>query len=177
MEIHWRNAQEIADEQRAKVAEQIEKLASRHRDLIDVFVDVEKPTGHHRKGQRRVEIRCQARGADLVATGEADELGLALRDALRTFRREVERLRSRRRDVREERPADPPLRGVVDVVERSAGYGFLVTDGGERVYFHRNAVGGGLEFERLEGGEAVALNYEAGDSGLQATFVHALREA
>jgi cold shock CspA family protein len=63
------------------------------------------------------------------------------------------------------------------VVERSAGYGFLVTDGGERVYFHRNAVGGGLEFERLEGGEAVALNYEAGDSGLQATFVHALREA
>jgi len=52
----------------------------------------------------------------------------------------------------------------------------LLTDGGERVYFHRNAVGGGLEFEHLEGGEVVGLDYEAGDAGLQAKFVHPLRE-
>lgn len=177
MEIHWRNAQEIAEEQRLKAEEQIAKLASRHRDVVDVFVDVEKPSAHHKKGARRVEIRCQARGADLVANGTADEVGLALRDALRTLRREVDRLRSRRRDVREEQAAEPPLRGVVDRIEREGGYGFLLTDGGERVYFHRNAVGGGLEFEKLEGGEAVALDYEAGDAGLQAKFVHALRES
>jgi len=176
MEIHWRNAQDIAEEQRLKAEDQITKLGSRHRDLVDVFIDVEKPSAHHRKGARSVEIRCQARGADLVATGTAEELGLALRDALRTFRREVDRLRSRRRDAREEQPAEPPLRGVVDRVEREGGYGFLLTDGGERVYFHRNAVGGGLDFERLEGGEPVALDYEAGEAGLQAKFVHALRE-
>jgi cold shock CspA family protein len=177
MEIHWRNSQDLSEEQRAKGEEQLARLASRHRDIIDVFVDVEKPSAHHRKGQRHVEIRCQARGAELVATGAGEDAGLALREALRTFRREVERLRSRRRDSREERPAEPPMRGVVDQIEREAGYGFLVTEAGERVYFHRNAVGGGLDFERLEGGEAVALNYEAGDAGLQATFVHALRES
>lgn len=177
MEIHWRNAQEIDEAQREKAVAQLAKLGSRHRDLIDVFIDVERPSAHHRKGERCVEIRCQARGADLVATGKADDLGLALRDALRTFRREVGRLRSRRRDAREEQAAEPPLRGVVDHVELEGGYGFLLTDGGERVYFHRNAVGGGLEFERLRGGEAVALDYEAGAAGLQAKFVHALRGA
>jgi ribosomal subunit interface protein len=105
MELHWRNAQEIDDAQREKAAAQIEKLATHHRDLIDVFVDVEKPSAHHKQGARRVEIRCQARGAELVAHGAADDLALALRDALRTFRREVERLRARRRDARARAPA------------------------------------------------------------------------
>lgn len=177
MEIHWRNAQEIPELARAKAAEQLGKLAEHHRDLIDVFVDVERKSAHHRAGSRRVEIRCQARGADLVAHGEADELGLALRDAVRTFRREVERMRGRRRDARAEQPAEPRVRGVVDRVEREQGYGFLVTDAGERVYFHRNAVGGGLAFEALEGGEPVALDYEAGEDGLQATYVRPLGAA
>lgn len=174
MEIHWRNAQEIDDQARAKVEEQLAKLAEKHRDLIDLYVDVERRSEHHRSGRRSVEIRCQARGADLVAHGAADEIGLALREAVRTFRREVTRLRSRRRDARTERPAEPPLRGVIDVIERGEGYGFVVTGDGERVYFHRNAVGGGLDFEKLEGGEAVALNYEAGEQGLQATYVKPL---
>jgi ribosome-associated translation inhibitor RaiA len=100
MEVHWRNAQEIDAEQKAKAAAQLEKLAEHHRDLIDLFVDVERASAHHKQGTRRVEIRCQARGAELVAHGEADDLELALREALRTFRREVERLRERRRDAR-----------------------------------------------------------------------------
>jgi hypothetical protein len=37
------------------------------------------------------------------------------------------------------------------------------------VYFHRNAVHGGLDFERLA--EGVALNLEASEKGLQATTV------
>jgi ribosome-associated translation inhibitor RaiA len=105
MEIHWRNAQEIGDEQRTKAREQIEKLAEHHRDLIDVFVDVERASAHHKRGARRVELRCQARGAELVAHGEADDVELALREALRTFRHEVERLRARRRDARSRQPS------------------------------------------------------------------------
>jgi ribosomal subunit interface protein len=174
MEIHWRNAHEINERARAKAEEQLLRLAEHHRDLIDLSIDVEKRSEHHRSGGRKVEIRCQARGADLVAHGEADELGLALRDAVRTFKREVARLRDRRRDAREDRPAEHPLRGVIDRVDRAAGHGFLITGDGERVYFHRNAVGGGLDFDALEGGESVALNYEAGAEGLQATYVKPL---
>jgi ribosome-associated translation inhibitor RaiA/cold shock CspA family protein len=174
MEIHWRNAQEIDDAERAKAEDQLAKLAEHHRDLIDVFIDVERRSEHHRSGRRSVEVRCQARGGNLVAHGAGDEVGLALRDAVRTFRREVERMRDRRRDAREERPPEPPLRGVIDRVDRAGDHGFLITGDGERVYFHRNAVGGGLDFDALEGGEAVALNYEAGANGLQATFVKPL---
>jgi ribosomal subunit interface protein len=174
MEIHWRNAKEIGEEARAKAEEQLAKLGEHHRDLIDVTVDVERATPHHRQGKRRVEIRCQARGMNLVANGAADELGLALRNATRTFRREVEKLRAKRRDTRTERATEPPLRGVIDRVARDEGHGFLITDAGERVYFHRNAVGGGLRFDSLEGGESVALDYEAGEHGLQATFVRPL---
>jgi len=106
MQIHWRNAQEIDEAQRANAAVQLEKLAEHHQDLIDLFVDVERASPHHKQGARRVEIRCQARGAELIAHGSADELGLALREALRTFRREVERLRERRRDARS-KPGSP----------------------------------------------------------------------
>lgn len=174
MQIHWRNAHEIDDAERAKAEEQLARLSEHHRDLIDCTVDVERPTEHHRTGRRSVEIRCQARGADLVAHGSAHELGLALREAIRTFRGEVKRLRERRRDSREERAPEPPERGVIDRVEREKDHGFVITDDGERVYFHRNAVGGGLDFDRLEGGEAVALDYEAGADGLQAKFVRPL---
>jgi hypothetical protein len=105
------------------------KLAEHHRDLIDITIDVERATPHHRQGKRSVEPRCQPRGASLVATAQADELGLALR----TFRREVETLRERRRDARAERHAAPPLRGVIDRVVRGEDHGFLITDAGERV--------------------------------------------
>lgn len=174
MEIHWRNATEIGEEARAKAEELLAKLGSHHRDLIDVTIDVERATAHHRQGRRRVEIRCQARGQNLVANGASDEIGLALRDALRTFRREVEKLRGRRRDARSAQPAQPALRGVIDRVAREEGHGFLITDAGERVYFHRNALGGGLRFDALAEGESVALDYEAGEHGLQATFVRPL---
>ena len=174
MEIHWRNPQEITEKERSKTEARLSKLGEHHRDLIDVIIDVERATPHHRQGERSVEIRCQARGANLVASGAADDVDLALRNALRTFRREVEKLRDKRRDARAERPAEPPLRGVVDRVARDEGHGFLITDAGERVYFHRNAVGGGLHFDALEGGESVALDYEAGEHGLQATFVRRL---
>jgi cold shock CspA family protein len=50
-------------------------------------------------------------------------------------------------------------------------YGFILTDAGEQVYFHRNAVHGGLAFERLAEGDRVGLNFEAGENGLQATVV------
>jgi cold shock CspA family protein len=39
------------------------------------------------------------------------------------------------------------------------------------VYFHRNALHGGLELERLEEGQRVGLDLEGGDKGLQATYV------
>ena len=172
MEIHWRHPGELKDEEREAAEKRLRRLADGHTDLIDVWVDVEPSSDHHRKGQERVAIRCQARQADVVAHAEADEVGLALRRALQTFERDVRRLRSRRTDRRVEAPRPPaPQLGIVDRVLPEEGYGFLLTDDGEQVYFHRNAVGNGLRFEELQEGQRVTLNFEAGDEGPQATIV------
>jgi cold shock CspA family protein len=53
------------------------------------------------------------------------------------------------------------------------GYGFLLTDEGERVYFHRNCVRDPLRFEQLDEGQRVSLQVEAGEKGMQATVVAA----
>jgi cold shock CspA family protein len=57
-------------------------------------------------------------------------------------------------------------------VFREQGYGFVLTDDGEQVYFHRNAVKGGFAFDEIEEGDRVALNVEAGENGPQANAIH-----
>jgi len=170
MQIHWRNAKGLEPRDRENATERLERLARDHTDLIDIWVDFEK-NAHHRHGSGKVTIRCQARQAELVAHGNHDEEAIALRNALETFEREVKKMRGRRRDRRVERPAAPPVQGVVDRIVADEDHGFVITDAGERVYFHANAVGGGLEFESLAEGQSVALNFEAGEKGLQATVV------
>ncbi len=170
MQVHWRHPNELTDEMRSEAEARLQRLANGHSDLIDTWIDVARD-GHHRKGNGRVAIRCQARGTELVAHGEREDAELALHDALEVFEREVKRMRERRKDRRLERSAGAAQRGVIDSVRLDADHGFLITDAGERVYFHRNALSGGLTLEALDEGQAVALEVEAGEQGLQATFV------
>lgn len=170
MEIHWRNPNELSlDVQRATEA-RLESLAVGHTDLIDVWIDVQK-SAHHRHGNDRVAIRCMARRSELVADGRDDELEPALRKALDSFEREVRRYRDKS-DTRNQRPApEPPHLGVIEQIFTEEGYGFIVTQDGRQVYFHRNALADGLMIDSLEIGQSVALNVEPGDKGPQATFV------
>jgi ribosomal subunit interface protein len=156
--------------QRAEIEARLEMLAQGHDDLIDVRITGQK-TRHHQHGGQEVRITCQARGRELVAARTRPDLGLALNEVLDTFEREVKRLRSKRRDRTRSQPAEPPHLGIVDRVFREEGYGFILTDAGEQVYFHRNAVKEGLDFDRLEEADRVALNIEPGREGLQATTV------
>lgn len=170
MEIHWHDARPIPEEERAEVVARLEELAAEHTDLIDVWVDV-KENPHHRHGGDEVSIRCQARGREIVSRRRADEVGLALREALSAFERDVREWRERRTDARSERPAAPPRLGIVDRVLPEEGYGFLLTDAGEQVYFHANALTRGLTLEGLREGDRVGLDYEPGEKGPQAIFV------
>ncbi len=118
-----------------------------------------------------MRIICQARGRELIAARTRPDLGLALNEALDIFEREVHELRVKRRDMSRERIPRPPCLGVVDRIFPEEGYGFILTDDGEQVYFHRNAVKEDLDFDRLEEAERVALNFEPGEKGPQATVV------
>jgi cold shock CspA family protein/ribosome-associated translation inhibitor RaiA len=170
VQIHWRNAQEIEDAQREAVEQRLQALAEGRTDLIDLWIDV-KTSGHHRHGGREVGIRCQARGHELVASRARPDAGLALDEVVAAFEREVRRMRGRLTTRRVERPAEPPLLGIVDRVLPAEDHGFILTDSGERVYFHRNAVRGALSFDALEEGQRFGLDVEAGAKGPQATAV------
>jgi cold shock CspA family protein/ribosome-associated translation inhibitor RaiA len=170
MEIHWRNADGLRPETRAAAEARLGQLSQGHTDLIDVRISA-RPTAHHRHGGHEVRIVCQARGKELVAARERADLEASFNEALDAFEREVWRMRHRRREERSERPAAPPELGVIDQVLHGQGFGFILTDSGDRVYFHRNAVKGALNFHALEEGQRVGLNLEAGEEGLQATAV------
>lgn len=170
MEIHWVGLGDLDEAERAETEVRLQRLASDHDDLIDLRITGHK-TRHHRHGGQEVRITCQARGREVVAARERPDLGLALNEALDTFEREIHRLREKRRDLGRKPPPEPPCLGVVDRIFREEGYGFILTDAGEQVYFHRNAVKEGLDWSRLEEADRVALNMEAGEEGPQATTV------
>lgn len=171
MQIHWRHPDKIAAQDRYFAIRRLSDLADGHGDLTDLWIDVAKGSRHHRRGDKRVTIRCLARRASVVGVGSDAEVGLALRSALGKIEREIARLRSRRLEHRRKEAARPPHVGIVDRLFPEEGYGFVLTDGGEQVYFHRNSLTPDLDFDLLEEGEQVALNYYAADSGSQASIV------
>lgn len=171
MEIHWVGCQDLPEVVRGGAESRVRKLAEGYTDLIDVRFVAHK-TGHHRLGNQEIRITAQLRGKEIVAARTCDELGRALDEALDVFDREVRKLRDRRDSRQLETEPEPPELGIVDRLVPENDHGFILTDGGERVYFHRNAVKHGLAFEALVEGDRVALNLEAGDEGLQATVVY-----
>jgi len=170
VQIHWVNCQSLPQPQREAVEDRIRKLGEGHTDLIDVRIAGHE-SGHHRHGNCELRIIADVRGTEIVAVRNREDLGLALDEAMDAFDRELRKLRGKRRDRRTDRPASPPEQGVIDAVVPEADHGFILTDGGERVYFHRNSVKHGLVFDDLEEGARVALNLEGGEEGLQATVV------
>ncbi len=170
MEIHWRNPRQVDPAEREAAEAKLRALAAGHTDLIDLWIDLpDEP--HHRKGNEHATVRAQLRRAELVARGEDIDSSLALRRALERFEQELRKLRARRADTTPDAGSSPPLRGVVDTIDPERDHGFLISDSGDRVYFHRNAVRGGLELDTLREGDSVAFNIEAGDEGAQATVV------
>lgn len=170
IKIHWDHMDEVADVATAEAEARLRALAMQHDDLLSLRVSG-RYSGHHRRGGREVRIVGKAKGGDLFVSRVRPELSHALHDAIDAFVHEVRNLRSRRVARPPQRGDSPPHLGVIDRVLADEGYGFIITDEGNSVYFHRNAVSGGLAFERLEEGQRIGLNLEPGEEGLQATVV------
>jgi len=172
MDTHWHNPDAFRPDDRRRVEERLAELARDRTDLIDVRIAA-RESSHHRHGGQEARIVCKVRGGEIVAARTRADAGRALNEALEVFERQIWRMRHRRAQQRDEPglPAGPPELGVVDELFAEEGYGFILTDGGERVYFHRNALQGGLAFDGLGEGQLVALNFEGGEKGPQATVV------
>ncbi len=156
----------------AKIHEKMEKLNQFCDNIMACRVTVEESQRRQRQGKLftvRVDLTVPRR--ELVVNRiENEDLYVAVRDAFNAARRQLEdHSRKRRGDVKTH---EEPPRGKVAKLFPFEGYGFITTDDGREIYFHRNSV---IEptFDRLEEGAEVAFLEEQGKEGPQAVRVAA----
>ena len=63
--------------------------------------------------------------------------------------------------------------GTIKKVVADRGFGFITADDSKDYFFHRNALDSSLDFDRLNGGEAVTFEIEDSPKGPRANKVSA----
>ncbi|HEY8680318.1 MAG TPA: cold shock domain-containing protein [Candidatus Dormibacteraeota bacterium] len=63
--------------------------------------------------------------------------------------------------------------GTVKKVVNDRGFGFIAAEDGKEYFFHRSGLDSSLNFDSLNGGEAVIFEVEASEKGPRATRVSA----
>jgi cold shock CspA family protein/ribosome-associated translation inhibitor RaiA len=128
----------------------------------------------------RIELGVPGRG-DLVVAHEPDHLQQKyqspdLRNAINeAFRIAEDQLAQYKRQLRD-RSIEPQhevqnqLLGQVSDIDPEGEFGFILTNTGGRLYFHRNSLLSG-QFEKLRRGDAVHYVEEMGDTGPTASKV------
>jgi cold shock CspA family protein/ribosome-associated translation inhibitor RaiA len=159
----------VAAEWRADIESRVADLYP-GQDMTHVRVTLTKHDHRKAEDSYDVLIVVQIPGHTITARKQQDSFEEAIRDTFAALKVELGKIREKRasHDIRVN---VPPKKGVVSNVLRDEGYGFIILEDGNEVYFHRNAVHG-FEFEELEEGVEVTLNVAPGEKGLQATTVN-----
>lgn len=93
---------------------------------------------------------------------------VSVRDAFAAAERQLKRFKRQKRE--DLQPHDLPFRGQVAELHPEEEWGYLLTNTGTLVYFHRNAVLDG-SFDRLSQGDQVNYVEAAGEAGPTAVKV------
>jgi cold shock CspA family protein len=156
-------------------------------------VAVEVPHRHHRKGSPyHIRIDLTMPGGEIVVKREPSlnararhlgepeikkqtevkvphkQLRQAINDAFRAAGRRLQDYARRQRGDIKSPTLLPEAR--VNKILLQEGYGFLISDDGREIYFHKNSVLG-RAFPRLQVGTTVRFVEEAGEKGPQASTV------
>lgn len=192
LQITFRNMESSAIV-REWIREEAGKLETFYGQLMGCRVAVEIPHQHHRKGSvYHVRIDLTVPGGELVIkrqpslrtrawqTGKAKSakqleidtphrnLRLAIDAAFRAAGRRLQDYAGRRSGhVKTHEPA--PEARIAKLLPKE-GYGFLTTQDGREIYFHRDSVLDG-GFPRLRIGTKVTFSEEQGEKGPQASTV------
>ena len=164
---------------RARIELEAEKLERYSGRILSGRVSLLGRSGRRHKGDLYgVRIHLALPGRDDVvvdrnppADHSHEDVYVAIRDAFDAARRQLED-HERRFSGRTKHHEAPP-QGRVARLFREQGYGFIETDDGREVYFHRNAAPDD-GFDRLAPGMKVRFVEVEGDKGPQASTVQAL---
>ena len=156
----------------AEVREHAAELERFFDRITSCRVLIEAPHQHRQKGQiYHVRVDLTVPGKEIVVKRdpsehrEHEDLYLAIRDAFRAARRQLQDYVRERRGL--VKAHETPPHGRITKLFPEEGYGFLETPEGEEVYFHRNAVLD--DFQELAVGSEVRFTEEPGERGPQAT--------
>jgi len=160
----------------ARIRELVDRLQKFSPDIMRCHVTVEAPPKHQHQGglfDVRIDLTVPEKEIAIRRTHPVDHSHedpyVALRDAFRAARRQLEDYERKRRPPAKTR-VGPPL-GRVSELHGEQDFGFIETDDGRLIYFHRNSVRDG-SFDELTIGTPVRFEEEPGDEGPQASTVH-----
>jgi len=170
---------------RAVITKHVAELEQRFGRVTACRIVLKSPGGHHHTGGLyEVNIRLalpDGREVNVDRTAQADErhsdLNFAINDAFKRARRQLQdNVRELQGQVKQHEAAPT---GKVIRLDPSGEFGFLETNDGREIYFHRNSVLDGA-FPQLSAGTRVTFAEEAGEKGPQASTVklmgkHSLR--
>lgn len=161
----------------AQVRQRADELAQFSDRISACHVVLEAVDRHHQHGRiYHVRVDLTVAGGRVVANREPglnhahEDLPVAIRDAFDAARRRLQD-HMRRLDGHIKQHELPSFGRIANLfAERD--YGFLETEAGHEIYFHRNSVAG-HGFDRLKLGERVryVIAPEEGDNGAQASAV------
>lgn len=168
-----------SDAIRSRIEHEIEKLERFFGRVTACRVVISKPQRRHHHGDLyaiAVHLTLPD-GRDIHADRNPpldhahEDVYVAVRDVFKAARRKLQdEARKLRGDTKHH--AGPP-EAVVGTLVAEEDYGFIETEDGREIYFHRNSVANGA-FDHLNVGSRVAYTETAGDKGPQATFVRPL---
>lgn len=161
---------DVRPEWREEIAARVADLHPGH-DIMHVRVTLTKHEHRKPDDSHSVLLVVQIPGHTITAGKQQATFEEAIHDTFDALRIELERIREKRASHAVDINA-PPERGVVTKLFPAEGYGFIATEDGTEVYFHRNAVRD-MNFEQMDG-MSVSLNIEPGEKGPQATVVQPL---
>lgn len=151
-----------------------EKLHTFYDRIIFVRVAIEAPHRHKREGRPyRVCIVVDVPGEEIVVSRDVG--GFAHEDVYATidvaFDDVVRRLEDHAKVIRGEvKRHTRAQHGYVSKLFTYEGYGFIATEDGDEIYFHRNSVLN-RGFERMRRGDKVRFTDAEGDDGIHASTV------
>jgi cold shock CspA family protein/ribosome-associated translation inhibitor RaiA len=157
----------------------VRKLERFYQHISGCRVLIEQPHHHMQSGEHfHVRIDLTVPGDTLVVEREPslrsrhEDAYVAVTDAFRAARRELQDYARRKRGLRKLHEGTP--HGRVKKLFSAEGFGFIETDDGRDVYFDRRSVLHGV-FSRLAIGATVRYAEEAGERGPQASTVELVR--
>jgi cold shock CspA family protein len=178
------------------VRTEADKLDGLYNRVMRCRVAIEVPHRHHRKGSPyHIRIDLTVPGEEIVVKREpslshrARQLGeteikkrlevktphknlrAAINDAFRAAGRRLQDYARRQRGDVKSHPSLQVAR--VGKILQDRGYGFLTSDDGRGIYFHKNSVLNGA-FSHLKVGTRVSFVEELGDKGPQASTVRTI---